>query len=254
MSANVADSQSLLIELDAILDTRIATVAKISPAASIKLLSDLYRKRNHDDLGILFEDIDNDAFKEAYSKRDTDVLRQARPTKMFFHLVSLTAEMVREAIAHPFVKEVRIDINTYPYKLSEVERKDIETMISYYVGPVVTVSTVMLPPSVLTPKYLDENYTLVVMYDFDTWLVTHLNDEKDIKHKRCPRVTLLAPAKYRDGYNLPKEEDLISNEDGGLRADPFEVTRFALIDYIGLEFYPMDFYSLVQLLPSNRTV
>lgn len=233
--------QRILVELDALLDTRIATISRIHPESAVALLHDpRYYERVIDDFEPLVG-ITKEAFRQAYAQRDVEILEQSRLTELPLMLNEIIKRMEQESDTTPFVESVTVDVNIWPYELSDEERDEIAVAMMAHVGNQTLVNTVRLPPEQLTPPYIKQRYSGMILYNFRDWMQPHM---ETFKKFLMPRVTVLAPALFYD--QVPTRDDIASE---GMKEDlnPFTLSEIAFVELFNLSLLRADVFSLKRL-------
>lgn len=198
-----------LIDVDAILDTRLGTYRKMGADVDA-ILAEGYKFRIYD----RFDDIVSyEDFEAAYSKRDLETLKVSNTTGVIDVLQAAIKVNQLGAIVGPFQRDSELIVNTHPYNLSEEDSYRICcSLLELLAVPSLTIrwgsySLVDLDPSTL--KSLDVNYWYV-MYG-EQWLNYHVN--AGIIDDKCPRISMYLPFLVRN-----KLDDVISGlqaiEDG----------------------------------------
>lgn len=220
--------QRLLVNLDSLMDTRAGTLALIDPEYIKKVMSDTYREREEDDWDKVFgEEGLNETFLERYRARDVDTLKASICTENVYLINELTTSWQELMINSPKVESIEVHINQYPYKLTEAEKEMFVRVITTYVSMDARVKVVDIPTKNLTPEYIDELYSVLILYDLDEWLWEHY---KALEKTRIPAVTFIVPSIYRN--RKPTTEEL--EKEGVKDMDPFVALEFVLSDAIGL--------------------
>lgn len=228
------------VELDALLDTRLATVAKISQEAAVTLLNDdRYYFRKIDDYSAICG-VTLEAFRHAYERRNAELLFTSILTEIPSMMTELIAKLEQVSTDTPFMEGVSIEINIYPYQLEEVDRDGIVTAMMAYVGHLVPIKTVNIPLQQLTPGFVKNRYSGLIMYNLRDWLQHHVEAFKTVQ---MPRVTVLAPALAWD--RLPEPDQF---RDEGLRKgiDPFELMELAFVEMFALNLLEARYFSIFR--------
>ena len=207
----------LCVSLDSLLDTVLATVAKLAgPDAALAALKAGYL----DQPANLFPGILSDAdFREGYAKRDKDTLKHAVPTRWLFDLGGLMSSLAEQSLVRPYFSEYVLTVNLYPYRLSDAEQVAIRRCVQYWTGPQTKVRLASLSPEELTPQYVRNNFACLVDFDPYTWLNVQA---KAFEVVRCPDVTFIAPAIY---HQAPPSEEQLSSIDPKV-GNPFKSMSF----------------------------
>lgn len=225
-----ADDVRWLIELDALLDTRLATVSFLDPQHVSTLLRTTYHTRDNDQFqSKLFSVLE---YQQAYANRNVQTTMAAGPTGLH-QLMSETIQIdisERDAVAGPYVMDV--DVNTYPYRL-QPDEQEVLTAVMLDLFPLArSIKVFYLDPKVITPMFLKTgNYTYVVMYDYQNWLNLHV---PAFEHTSIPRVTLIGPKIRASAQKIEIDE-----------ADPGEKLLYESLGIFGaLEMYLQEYISL----------
>jgi hypothetical protein len=238
--------QSVYVDLDSLLDTRIATISSISQEAAVLLVKDSrYYERLIDDFEPMCG-ISRERFDEAYAERDRGTLQRSVLTNIIVALRKLIDGLVKSELTDPTVDGVEVVVNFWPYRLSGSETRDIVRSTMYYMGMRPTVRSIYVAPKDLTPQYIKSTFSGLIMYDYPLWF--KLNCDA-LVHCRMPDVTLMAPALFKD--RIPTDEEAEVNTLKGM--NPFEVTEFATLQCIGLTMIESGYFTLIRPNPPKPT-
>lgn len=232
--------QRLLVELDALLDTRLATIAQIAPALAVKAAESGYTERLNNDWDSLLDCSINDEFKRRYAQRDVETLKVSRCTASVLVVNEITQAWEDLAQNSPLVESYAVDINVYPYRLSEAELDAIVSAVLSYVSLDCQVEIVSYPPEALTPELIDKHWSILLLYDLDGWLNAQV---ERLKEKKIPAVTIVAPALYHD--RIPGEEDLPKETLGNI--SPFAALELALVEYVSINLIDAKYFSILPI-------
>jgi hypothetical protein len=218
---------TIMIDLDALLDTRIAVLASQYPDSLKDTLTTSYWDRDIDE----FPGVPYEMFKSTYASRDRSVLQYTMITPMAMMLAEYTERVLRQLISSPMHYRPKIDINIYPYDLSEDEVAVISKSVVQLTKGRSDVEIVRLPPADITVAYIKANLTSMIMYDYIAWTDARF---EDFKTKTCPEVQLLAPRLYF------KRKDPVPP-----KTDPFKGTEELMAPFIGLKILPVEHFCFV---------
>lgn len=218
----------ILIELDALLDTRIGTMALIDNEAATKMLSTDYTARLQDHFGHFSTTVTDEAFREAYEKRDVDTLKVSRLTRMGEYLREMTIDIEKKIINEPVYESVVVIIDTGHYDLTPEQRFYFEEAVKQFVGPLTEVRSDRVGTIGLLPHGLESRFDVVIIYHFHEWYEYHLNA---LAKTKCPRVTIICPALASHKKEIKPED--FKDEQGNI-VNPFEATRVMLAEFIGV--------------------
>lgn len=230
----------VLVELDALLDTRLGTLHCLNPDYAVQALqSNKYFDRVMDD----FTDIcgvDKESFREAYGKRGMAELIASTITEIPFVLAELTMKLEADIIDTPFVSDVVVEINCYPYVLDAEEQDVLSNAVSCRLNEDTLVRCVRYAPEELTPALVKERYGGMILYNFRDWLGCQLEEFEKVK---MPRITILAPALFHD--EIPKKDEFTKD---GIRPEitAFQLTEVGLVEFFSLSLLPIQLYSILK--------
>lgn len=233
MTGNTPKIEKVLIDIDALLDTRLATLAKMNEDVAVQILDNGYRSRTIDSFpGISAED-----FKKEYAKRDTDTLAMSVATNAFVLLQSCIKGSIENIIVGGPGQPITFEVNYNPYDLTSEEVELIKQAIEARTMDVVDVTMVKIDNMFLTPAYCKENYALMIKYDYVDWIEMH---QEELAKKPMPSVGLIAPALYH--LKVPTDEEMDDFKRNSI--EPFQATEIALAPAIGLRLVKADIFSL----------
>lgn len=230
MSNKSEETKRFLVELDCLLDTRLGTLEHYSPPIAYTVYQNPdYFKRDWDNWeGLSKGGITNNKFWELYAQRDVEVLSKSRPTSILGFLGKITKELDMARITSPEVEHIQVDVNVFPYELSETEKDQLRTLVFHYCALGTEVNVVSLSLKSITPQLLKERYDGLILYEFDNWFTHHVNT---LNHVLIPRHAVFAPALYiKDPAELLEE-----TPEEFLDISPFAQFEMALIERISLE-------------------
>jgi len=237
------DEQNIiLVELDCLLDTRIGTLSLLDDKAAAALLSEKYTHRVSDNWEFLTDGaVTNEAFNQRYQQRDKDVLKASRPVNLITFLPKLLNDLEKQALSEPITKDLTLRINTYPYKLTVMERRIItECIYEQYTSAYTKVDVVDIAPDKLTPRYLREEVAMVIMYDFNRWLTLHIDQ---LAANPLPDTHMVIPAL---DYTLDNHRKVFHGGNSPLFVYPHLALEFILSEFIGLVIRPVKDFSLLD--------
>lgn len=254
MLENRRGRQGIYIEIDAILDTRIATVAMVNPDAAAELVSDeRYWNRISDEFSYLIPGFDDAAYQTAYRNRNTDLLPKCRPTGMMLALEEILRELEVKLLAgNPDVEETFVDLNIWPYDLTPEEQNQMAECVRTACCTVTPVNIISLPYQQITFDHVrSAGWALMLMYNFSQWVdESFKNYTKDLS-SGAPSVTLMTPAIVRSREELMDPKNL--QLPNGNALDPFDVTAASFGTLVGLEFVATKYFSLVRFNTGEKT-
>lgn len=234
--------EKILVDLDSLLDTRIALLNEIHPKALGHILP-IYDKREHDIFSQYSEFIPEGVYEERHKNRTKAILKNSYRTGIPEFINTLLTRVK----AGP-VHTVEIDINIYPYELEPEEKYVIAESMGELLSCDVNVISVSL--DFLPPMKLDE-YMAVIMYNFTEWFGLHgtavINGKPLDISAYYPRLSH-SPGVFRD-----EEGEIITDEieiKKLKKLDVFEATSIILGNFIQTRALTIDTFNV---MPSWKT-
>lgn len=237
MSEFVAkENKGIFIDIDALYDTRLATLEALDERLAYLALTTGYEIRDED----VFPFVDKELFQELYSSRDEDILAKALPTKIIEIIKNFLAVSLQENINSPWVAKTEVYLNIYPYKLDKTVANEMAQALFKLCSEKVNVHVVNFPNERVTPQFLKEKIALVIKYEYADWLEVH---SKTGAFRSCqmPDVSLYVPPLF---FAKKPPPDVIIEHN---RTGPgiFKSIEIGAASIIGLEFIGIDFYNAV---------
>lgn len=233
----------LMVELDTILDTRLGVVNQHLPHLVEPLLTAGYRDRKSDQLELLCPDIKQHWFNVAYAARDKDTLKASRITPLVIAHTNLTSELERLFYDTPLGSSVDIDLNIYPYVLSDAELSMVKDCLKHYSALTANVEIISQPMSYFTPSILKQHYGGIIVYNVAEWLSLHA---EALLQCKIPDVSIIGPRRYAVEDDVPVDDDLSFLPEGVPR-DIFAFTEEGLLEFVGLFYWDMRVFSFIDL-------
>lgn len=238
--------QRFLIELDALLDTRLGTIALIDDQLAKSFLTDEYANRISDEFHKLNPALDIDLYRRAYADRDIETLMASAPTDISLFLNPLINTLSRNAESgSPTITKLEVEVNYYPYQLSEALKEEFAVCITASLCLDQRVTMVYHPTAHLTTDYILANkWTMLVLYNLSEWH-NAVFGKITTPPTPIPTVVVLVP------FLLNSVDDVVAEMQNEpptkQRITPFDAYRIMLADYIGIKFMPTADFSLVGL-------
>jgi len=188
MSEEIIPSR-LLVDLDSIFDTRLSVLYSISPDLAEQAIKSGYLNR----VSNKYPDISVETFNERYKVRTKADLKNALVTPIIKIISDFAYTTISNSISGPIKERPVIILNTYPYVLSEDEKKLFINLLFTITKTYAEIEIINFSPDDITPKYLKDNINLVVMYSGLDWLDLHASKDH-FKKTICPDIGLISPA------------------------------------------------------------
>ena len=237
----LTDTSGILIDLDCLYDTRLATLKGLDDGLVGKAIASGYRDRVTDNLVELIPELDMEAYKTLYANRDiSTIVTAARfPTAIIIDLGIVVMEHIKMATKGPIAGTPVVTINTYPYNLTKEEIATITSALHHDLNePLCKVKAISLSPEQMAPGLLAARYPTVFMYNIAHWMTLH---ESTIKTLAPIDIIVFAPKLYITGNlaTVPGYQLLDGINIGALagelhmqyfRLELLEANRFSFID------------------------
>lgn len=231
----------LMVDLDAIVDTRLAVVSILDPQFSCALLGPEYHSRTTDWFIKSSSIFTEQQYRDRYAKRDVQVLEHAMMTQIIDVIGELILEKIK-AETDPLAEQTyRIFLNTAPYVLSEDAKETLVKTLLAFLPMVTEIVAVSIPQQWLTRDYfLSNRISTYITYDVHDWLALHC-----IGLEKAPLQGL-----FVIGPEIMREEPDLStlSEDERKEYDnvgPFRAFEFSAMPYLSLRLIGAEMFSCI---------
>jgi len=195
-------NSTLYIELRDVLDTRLTTIALLDKKLAIRAVrDDNYINRVYEEYDYLSNDI------LAYFKH---VDLSTKLTESFASNVLEVASVEINMLLSKLIETndsgvVTLEVNTYPYTLSDHMKNQLANAIFISVlSDFVNIEFIYLKPTELTLSYADNKYNVMIMYDGMEWLEYHIG----LSDGQANETKLYIPAMLMKPLSVKKEKDI----------------------------------------------
>lgn len=182
---------AFMVYLDALFDTRLTLLYEMNPDSVKLALESNYLFRDEE----VFPGIDKNEFITQYHNRTKKLLKNAMITPAIDMIYQFVHETNQNNISSPQLIRPKIIINTFPYVLTETESNIIKMAVENYIKRSAEVEVLHISYESLTPTYMRQEVSIVMMYDYYNWLEVH-SESKLFERDRCPEISLIAPGLY----------------------------------------------------------
>lgn len=193
-----------LVSLDAILDTRLGTLAVYDQALAAEVIADpKYANRVRDDFFLNRADFSKARWDQLWDNRSKEVLAASTPTHFLADLAALMRLDKVDPNCNYETRKIRLDINIYPYRFDQDEIKDLtEVILPEYIPGDFIFNVIRISEEQMSPAYLkNNNYTTVVIYELRKWLEIQENNFKEVF---IPNISVIAPELMHYDIDLSK--------------------------------------------------
>lgn len=223
----------IYVDLDALLDFRIATIASISEDAAVRILNNGY----HDRITDTFDGIEESQYHDLYSRRGIETIGNARMTSMVFILKAFMAEIANESINGMGV-QAKVTVNTFPVEFSEDVKVGFAGAMNYWLGDTADIEFVSHTPQEFNHDEL-LLYKLVIKYEYGEWLNGLI---AELATKPCRDTILMVPSIFFDKKMDKQEWERISRK----YMNPFDALTTHLMLMIQLNVVDTKFFSVIR--------
>lgn len=194
-------------DLDSILDTRVGAMLSVSSNPNLLLKSLIkggYLTRIQDNFKSFspIVTLDSVAIRELQNKGDKKTLTGSIMTNIALMIRQLVNVNEQRNETLPDVENLEVDINVNEYKLSSLERREMEQTLNEILK--CKVNLIKIPLDFLNLNYVKNEYDVMFMYYFNDWL--NVIEEQLTNGGNAMGLNVIAPAIYFNG--LPDETQL----------------------------------------------
>lgn len=234
--------KGIYLDIGALMDARYGVVKRLNPEAALQLVRNGYHNRKGD----FFEGVDKKAYDELYGKYEVETLQETVMTNIVAFLAPQIAELMKETIAHelPDNQKPTLDVNVWPYPFQADEMAALRSIIYLQFSGRIGVNVFSKDIKEMTPSACQENYVMMVMYDYHHYLNAHSNAL--IKNPK-PFLMLVAPMVYFNS-DPDQDEEIIEQMKRGINS--LAVLEAAVAPRIHLKFINVEHFSIVY--PDER--
>lgn len=250
MNASVkSDVQVILIDIDALLDTRLAILYRLNPTyVNTNLNNKSYYKRISDEWSRLGEGIDQKEFEELYNNRDKSILAESTVTEMLPHLLHVISMYKEEVIYAPGkTGNIYIVVNLYPYDLTDEEKEQLILVLSHYIGEGIPVRIIELSPEeTKLSKLVGLGFTQYILYDFIDWMQLHYKElNSDGGLEVFPSFQIIVPKRLRESLDTLNPDDMRAYKLD--KQDPFELAKELFCTLFTMHILPLKVFSMFDV-------
>lgn len=229
---------TLFVGLDALFDTRMATLWTFGEPILQRALTAGYYTRVHD----RFPGLSEAEYFSKYAARDNQILESAAAAALFTPVLNLITSFVATVNSQnqhsPTPAPPRILVATHPYSPSEELGRGIVRGLVEHTAGKADIGLTPIQPEELTPRFVRDELSLLILYDYLDWAEYHC-ETKAFLHTNCPDVGLIVPRVWPKLYQKPVTPPTIK-ADG---PDPFSALEQALEIFIKVAHQPIELFS-----------
>lgn len=234
-------SHQVMVELDAILDTRIGTVSVLDAALACVLVEGEYAKRSYDFFKTMSSVFTAEQYETAYKNRSHNVLEQSTETPMLDFVGDMILSQMQEKTSPISEQTYCIILNTAPYNLMEHEKAELRTLLSVKIPMAHQVNVVSIPMQWLTPDYFRANR-------INTYITYSAKDWLQLFHPALEKTPMqsfhLVGPELTDG---PVDVSTLDSEDLEVyeKVGPFRAFEMGAVPYLSVRLVPPKEFSTI---------
>lgn len=237
--------QNILIELDALLDTRLGVLSQLYPAQTARLMDSDFRNRVSDEFSYYAYGINDALFKKAYAERSIGILSKSLMTEVPLLVKGIILnELEKITMGDPVITDIEVTINTFPYQLPVTHMEDYRAILSTILD---------IPYSKLKMDYIQycdmdaaylkaADWGLMIIYNYEEWMMAAF--QVDTPPEGNPTTTVLVPKLLRTRDDI-RELERINDPDLPTK-DPFQLQKLMLAKCFGLDHVHPQTFSLAH--------
>lgn len=230
-----------LIDLDALLDTRLGAVSHFSNDHALKLLKEGWQGREMD--SIIWKDASftEQEYKAYLGQGHVETLMRSGPTMLSEYIKELIHELLKEPQIGVSDQTHQFIINTYPYRLERDVLREIEEVIWEQFPFAVSVKTVRFGLNALEPLFLKEQgINFYYTYNLNAWIKKHVDL---LNNCPIPQISIVGPAiREHDYADLEGGDELKALAE---KMSPFEAMTMSLCIYVNVDYVEPQWFSLI---------
>lgn len=204
---------TLLLDLDAMFDTRMGTLLDLHPDIGDTLDVKAYRSRKIDNWGVLTKGrVSDEEFKVHYAQRGIDILSKCIISGTIPLIMNYVDSIRDRYIRGVDITSISIDINTYPYTLPGPIADTLQNCLRALLPVYVQVGMCRLSIEDLSPEMIKSHYSGWVTYDIHPWLEVY---HEDLLATPLNGLSVITPKLFKrePGESIDEEEDIFKGMD-----------------------------------------
>lgn len=222
----------LLLDLDALFDTRMGTLLQLHKPAGVVAVKNGYHTRVQDDFERLTDGLVTDkAYQDAYAARDIDTLKRsivtAIPAVLTNHILSMEEQLLRGIN----VSSISITLNTYPYVLPGPVAQAMVEVLGTVIPAHVNLGITRYDPAILKPHDFRDQFDGWATYAYNDWFALH---NEELLVRRANELTVILPRLHQRPPEEFRHEDEALND-----LDKLNLHAMVMEEFIRLEYLPV---------------
>lgn len=244
--------RTILVPLDALLDTHLGTVYRLSPATVDKLIDIKYNQREYNHPWDYSNDFTRKEFLDKWEKRDLNTLKSSIITRIPYLIKKTIIDSRLNKPTSTGPTKIMVKINSHPYILERGIDKGIRDIMMEILDENIEIELISIKIESVTPSYLiNESITSFIVLDINEWLTLHFNE---LIKNPIPTIECIAPMMAEDYKNRllnavsagKIDIDIVS------ATDPFTAAEIGLSYLIKLSFLPVEMFSFPAITKGKK--
>lgn len=232
-------SIKVLVDIDAILDTRLGIAEQLQPGLALELLANGWNTRTQDKLIWEIGNMSETTYKEAYGRRDHTVLPLSIRTSLMKFIASELHELIFTEDVEKGDIHHSVHVNCFPYRLSKGEAEELKQVVFAMVPMVREIDLVEVDYRNLSTGYLASNsYTHYYTYEINRWLKMHAAEAIKVP---APRISVIGPeVRENELDDLTDKEKELANTISPWEAMEQSFGLYLMLRYIEMRYFCLD--------------
>ena len=181
---------TLYVELDAILDTRAATLFNISKQAfDMNVMKGLHRRTSD-----VFDGVSESNYQTRYQNRNRSILADSQVTMIGKPIGDYAKAVAARNLTSPVNTSCEIILNLHPYILEESEISEILTAVSKLTFDLANITAVTMKPEEVNFDYIKDTIDIMYVYNYADWINANIDPLMEVKGRMSPDVPMICPA------------------------------------------------------------
>lgn len=234
---------NIYLPLDAILDTRMGTLAKMGTEHAVRVLN---TGKYHNRVSDIFEGVNKEDFREAYANRDIVTLKLSVVTNLVYFLRRIIKDSLISSVINQKVEKICFTVNVYPYDFEDVDLVEMLVgCIRFHTYSTATVKIISVPEKELTPEFCGRNFQIMIMYDWVNWVDKH---RKFFETKGIPGTSLVVPEMFFDEEPTQEDIDRLNMH----KHNPFRMNEEISKAMFRLKYMPASLFSMHESITKKN--
>ena len=244
---NSSEWTRLVIELDALFDTRLGALATLDDEFAFNALMNGFPERWTDDPVSYESGCSTQAYQERYSKRDKDVLKLSHPTDFALDFKNIIEDLeCRSFAGDPTVaRKLEILVNYHPYKLTNDEIEAYVKSLRTIFKCITPIRMVSVDIAAMTTEWMKSRDIVgAYIYNYSRWVDEVITRRlmQGQQPEKIPEVVAYFPTLMLDATQA-KVIGEYNNEFDGI-PDVFASLKFHLKEWISVDWVNSIYYSI----------